>query len=416
MIKSPTPKALLRLVALLCLALVWHTPVRAQPSRDERTLDGSGEVNASYTQIPSTLQTEYQSFFDERLWLKAGGFVQLEALGDFGTRGRPFALTPSQLGSPGSDSAGFVPLGEDARLRFRRTRLYLDAYSPYPGWRGGLRGYAEVDFSGKNGQLNVRHLYLTLPYFVIGRTNSAFKDPNAEPESVDPGGPNAKLGLRQQGVRLVLPVGEDVFSLGVEDPGPGLSPVGTDLSDDGLVRKVDLTAHYRKNMEWGHLQLALVRRDLSLLDGSSTQSFAGWGVGLSGQVFVDDRDNFQFEVAGGPGIGRYLNDLAATRSELGVAASGQVGTQVAWGGYLAYQHWLDEETRLNTYLSTVQVNLLGGQPADSLQRSYKISLNVMRDLSDNLRAGLEYQHGLRVSRDGTTLDGGRLEFMLRYGL
>jgi hypothetical protein len=399
---------------------------QAESTRLERrhaaNLDRVGEVDPnSYPQVPLDLRTKYRSLFNEALWLKAGGFFQADAMGDFGTIGSPLVLTPSKLGVPGASTptSGYVPLGSDARLSFRRTRLFLDAYSPYPRIRHGVRAYAELDFNGKDGAVNIRHLFIALPYLVLGRTNSAFKDPAAEPESIDTGGPNAKFGLRQDGIRIVVPFKNSAFSLAWEDPGPGLSPQGTDLTDDGLKRKRDLVAHIRHHADWGHLQLSAVRRDLNLADSAqpafTVDTVTGWGAALSGQFYVKDKDNLIFAVSGGPGLGRYINDLAGTSSELGVSSGGQVQAQFGWGGYVGYQHWLNQQTRLNTYLSVAGVNLLAGQPATSYARGYKGSINLMHDLSKDLRVGAEYEHGFRVSHDGTTVNGGRLEFSARYG-
>jgi len=385
--------------------------------RHEESLNRAGQVNPGHTMhVPRDLATRYQEIFGESLWVKAGGFVQVDLLGDFGARGNPTSMAPSQLGKSVS-TAGFIALGEDARLNFRRTRLFADVYTPYPKFVNGVRGYVEVDFSGNQGNVNIRHLYLSLPYLVLGRTNSAFKDPSAEPETVDNQGPNSSLGQRQQGIRLVAPIGEDRLSLAVEDPGAGVSPTGLNLSDDGLQRKLDLAAHYRHNQEWGHLQWALLRRDLSLINPATpgVTAVTGWGFGLSGQVFTQEKDNFQFEIAAGPGIGRYLNDLSGTRSELGLTSSGEVKAQWAWGGFLAYQHWLDEESRINMYLAATRVDLLDGQPDTALKEGYKASINIMRDLDEQLLVGLEYIHALQVTRDGSSLQGGRLQMMVRYG-
>jgi len=394
----------MRLLLLLLLGLSCY-PVGAEP------LEQSGEVNPGATpQRPENLE-HYWEAVPGALWLRAGGSLQAEFSGDFGASGNPFGLTPSRLGDPASQArTGSLALGQDARLNFRRTRLFLDAYTSAPENLGGLRAYGEVDFSG------LRHLYVQTRYLVVGRTNSAFKDPHAEPESVDSVGPNAKLGLRQQGVRLVLPLGEDEFSLAVEDPGPGVAPDGSQYSDDGLVRKLDLAAHFRHREQWGHLQLAAIRRDLSVRSpGFSDASFRGWGLAASGRVEFEDRDQLQFAVGGGPGLGRYLNDLAGTRSELGLRADGSTGVQWAWGGYLAYQHWLDECTRLNAQAGWVGVDLLDGQPGDSLRSSCKLSLNVMRDLDERTRVGLEYGQGWRWSRDGRLDCGGRLTLLVRHG-
>ena len=402
--------------------MVEPTPVDLETRLGEQNLLRAGRVNPGDSpQIPIDLYTHFQPYFGDKLWLKAGGYLEMNTMVDGGARGSSFSFSPSQLGVEGAatrDTHGFLPLGEDARISYRRTRLYLDAYSPLPDKLHGTRAYGEVDFSGKNGHINIRHLYISLPYVLIGRTTSAFTDPSAEPESLDPGGPNGTFGLRQEGLRLVIPLGEDNFSLGWENPGPSISPSGFDLNDDNLKRKQDVAAHYRSKTDWGHLQFSAIRRDLSLQDdvqSNAINRFTGWGLGLSGQVFTEEKDNFQFEISGGPGLGRYVNDLAGSKSEIGTNSAGQEGVQLAWGGFVAYQHWLDEETRLNAYLSMAQVNLLDGQPADSFQRGYMVSLNLVRDLTDSVRLGLEYDHGLRVSRDGATAGGGRFLFQVRYG-
>lgn len=404
------------MVLLLLLLLLAAGPAAAEPEPasglvEQTTLEQIGEVNPGYApQKPLDLE-RYWEALPEALWLRAGGYLQAEFSGDFGAPGNPFGLTPSRLGEESSQArVGSLALGQDARLNFRRTRVFVDAYSSFPEELDGLRGYAEVDFSG------LRHLYVQTRYLVVGRTNSAFKDPGAEPESVDSVGPNAKLGLRQQGLRLVLPLEGDELSLAVEDPGPGVAPDGSQYSDDGLVRKFDFAAHYRHQEDWGHLQFSAIRRDLSVRSpGFSNASFSGWGAAASGQILIDDRDHLQFELGGGPGLGRYLNDLAGTRSELGLKANGETGVQWAWGGYLAYQHWLSERTRLNLQAGYVGVNLLDGQPADSLRSSCKASINLVQDLDEHLRLGLEYGHGWRWSKDGQLQSGGRLTFLVRYG-
>lgn len=421
-------KPLQRLARIVVgLVVVWTTlapPCLADPQeailrRQEAALDQVGEVSpGAAPQVPLDLKTNYRSLFGGALWLKGGGFLQVDLVGDHGARSRPFSFAPSRFQSSSateSDTSGYLMLGPDARMGLRRTRLYLDLYSPYPRIRQGARAYGEIDFSGKDGQLNVRHLYLALPYLVLGRTNSAFKDPGAEPETLDPGGPNAKLGLRQQGARLTFPLGRFSLALGLEDPGPGISPQGTDLEDDGLKRRPDLTAHLRHDTDWGHLQLASVRRELVSMDPSfNEQNYAGWGLGLSGRVYTQAKNNLSFELGGGPGLGRYINDLAGTSSELGLDQSGRLVTQTAVGGYLAYQHWLDDKTRLNATVSGVGVDLASGEPDDSYQQGYKAALNVVKDVSPNMRVGLELQHGLRVSKDGDQLSGSRLGAMFRY--
>jgi hypothetical protein len=342
--------------------------------------------------------------------------VELDAYLDQGDPMNLFAFTPSTIGStPPSESERFLELGTDARLSLRRTRLSLDAYTPRPAIWQGTRFYLEADFFGKDGAPRLRHAYVSLPYLLVGRTNSAFKDPDAEPETVDISGPNAIFGSRQQGIRVIAPLGDYRLSVAAENPGGIITPNGFELQDDGLRDSVDLAAHLRTNREWGHLQLSGVSRNLKLAGFPGDQdSFKGWGLGFSGKRHLGEHDSLLFEFSMGEGIGRYISDLSGTSSEVGYDAQGRLGTQFAHGGYLGYQHHWNKATRSTIYGSYVKVNLRDGQPADSYQRGSKIALNVMRDLSESDRIGVELMLGKQENFDGETMSANRLQFLFRH--
>ena len=362
------------------------------------------------------LKEDYFKLLDGALWLKPGGFVELDAYLDQGDPVGLFAFTPSQIGTPpAEESSRFLELGPDARLSLRRTRLSLDAYMPRPAIWQGTRFYLEADFFGKDGAPRLRHAYVEIPYLVLGRTNSAFRDTDAEPESVDANGPNARFGSRQQGIRVIVPVGDYRLSLAAESPGGIVTPNGFQIQDDGLRNSVDLAANLRANEEWGHLQFSGVYRNIKLEGFPGQQdSFKGWGLGLSGKKRLGEDDDLLFEVSMGDGIGRYISDLRGTDSEVGYDSNGQLGTQFAHAAYLGYQHHWSHSTRSTIYGGYAQVSLRDGQPPDSYRRGTKLAVNLMRDLTEQDRVGLEFMIGKRENFDGQSMSASRLQFMFRH--
>lgn len=380
-------------------------------------LKRTGEVSpGNLPQVPVDLNKNYVRLFNGGLWLDPGGFVELDAYLDGGDPVGLFAFTPSQIGTePAAESKRFLQLSPDWRLSLRRTRLSLDAYTPRPAIWQGTRLYLEADFFGKDGAPRLRHAYVALPYLLLGRTNSAFKDTDAEPETVDINGPNAIFGSRQQGIRVIVPLGDYRLALAAENPGGIITPNGFKLQDDRLRDAIDLAGHLRANESWGHLQLSGVIRNLKV-EGFPGQpdTFRGWGVAFSGKRQIHENDHLVFEVVMGDGIGRYISDLSGTNSEVGLDTLGVLDTQFAHGGYLGYQHHWDDATRSTVYAGFVEVDLRGGQPADSYRRGSKIALNLMRNLSERDLVGLEFMLGKRESFDGQTGSANRLQFLFRH--
>ncbi|MCA9777393.1 MAG: hypothetical protein KC800_11770, partial [Candidatus Eremiobacteraeota bacterium] len=204
-------------------------------------------------------------------------------------------------------------------------------------------------------------------------------------------------------------------SLAAENPGGIITPNGFELQDDGLRNSIDLAANLRANKEWGHLQLSGLYRNIKL-DGFPGQqnSFKGWGLGLSGKKRIGEDDDLLFEVVLGDGIGRYISDLRGTDSEVGYDSSGLLGTQFSHGAYLGYQHHWSESTRSTIYGGYARVSLRDGQPPDSYRRGTKLAVNLMRDLTEKDRVGLEFMIGKRENLDGQSMSASRLQFMFRH--
>ena len=253
----------------------------------------------------------------------------------------------------------------------RESRLNVETRTPTA--YGEARTFIEFDFAGTNafsgsgsgGQTSVsdslvprlRYAYGTLGGFLAGQANSNFDDADANPETLDFGGPAGEAGLvRVPQVRYTYagPYGS-AFSVSAETPETDMfTPAGKVTSDwnnqtvtrpdlvpasNGGSRLLccqwhavstlpvvrsssnptkasapDVTFASYFSQPWGHVDArpSSVRR-WTIVDGKYVnQKFVGYGGGFSGDVkpnwFGYAKDDFQWQFTVGNGIGRYIND------------------------------------------------------------------------------------------------------------
>jgi hypothetical protein len=290
----------------------------------------------------------------------------------------------------------------------RETRLNVETRTP-TAW-GESRTFIEFDFAGTNNFSGnnlttvsdsliprLRYAYGTLGGFLAGQANSNFSDPDANPETLDFGGPAGFAGVtRIPQVRYTLngPWGS-AWSVSAETPetdvvtpagyvktdtntsalpgGPGgvvngtagcvangilISPTtACTLSGNPTKSSApDITFASYWSEPWGHVDFrGLVRPTLTLNDGKFVdRTFVGYGGGVSGDVkpgwFGWEKDDFQFQFSVGSGIGRYINEsnnAALATNYLAVPATAEAAASVVvrpifeYGYALGYQHfWL----------------------------------------------------------------------------
>jgi hypothetical protein len=317
----------------------------------------------------------------------------------------PGNLVPVQIGS----SRGNGVYLESPR----ESRLNVETRTPTA--YGEARTFIEFDFAGTNafsgagasGQTNVsdslvprlRYAYGTLGGFLAGQANSNFEDADANPETLDFGGPAGEAGVvRIPQVRYTLagPYGS-AFSVAAETPQTDvITPAGkvtTDSNSQTIVggslvpnslatvgglpcvangsaitgttactlssnitksSAPDITFSSYWSQPWGHVDArAVVRPTLTINDGRYVdQKYVGYGGGLSGDVkpnwFGYAKDDFQWQFNVGNGIGRYINDgsnagLATNYlvmpTTAASAATVLTRTIQEVGGTVGYQHF-----------------------------------------------------------------------------
>jgi hypothetical protein len=294
----------------------------------------------------------------------------------------------------------------------RESRLNVETRTPTA--YGEARTFIELDFAGTNnfstgatngGQTSVsdsliprlRYAYGTLGGFLAGQANSNFEDADANPETLDFGGPAGEAGLvRVPQVRYTLagPYGSS-FSVSAETPETDIfTPAGKITSDSGnqvvnttaglvptsnggtncvangilvinpsgctlasnptKASAPDVTFATYWAQPWGHVDARfVVRPTLDIVDGKYVdQRFVGYGGGLSGDVkpgwFGYAKDDFQWQFTVGNGLGRYINDgtnaglvtnYLVTPTSPAAAAAVITQTTQEVGATVGYQHF-----------------------------------------------------------------------------
>lgn len=345
--------------------------------------------------------------------MKFGGNVRL---------GITDSLDP--IGSTDRFVSGSIPVGptdagdifnEGFVISAKRSRLNWDMR--LDSSVGQFRAFVEGDFAGTAGSsevLRLRHAYGQYNRFILGQTWSTLMDTAAIPEDVDFEGLNAQINVRQPELRWVKGLGSHrPFSLGIEDPSPSVT------GGAGISRFPDTVAIIRKVRDWGHLQLGAIARNIVGIpfDESGVElrdqedSTFGWGLTFSGNLKIkkwDHRDNFKFQLNGGDGLGRYINDLG-TVGGFDAAFDPEtleLKTLPVIAAYGAFQKWwkrnplgLFKAVRSTLVYGYVWVDDLDTLPDDFYHSTQRASINWLWSPISQIDLGVEYLWGSRVNKD-----------------
>ena len=368
----------------------------------------------------------------------------------------------------------------------RKSRLNVETRTPTAF--GESRTFIEFDFAGSNGFSSnnathvsdslvprLRYAYGTLAGFLAGQANSNFADPDANPETLDFGGPAGEAGLvRVPQIRYTYagPWGS-AFSMAAESPATdvltpgGLIETDTNLSQNPVSNTVssastngciangvvnganaatltpgftntstcavtsnitkspapDLTFASYWSQPWGHVDFRAVVRDLEINDGKFvSQQFIGYGGGVSGDVKPGwlgwGKDDFQWQVTAGTGIGRYISDsfdaglatnmvgatscATPTATCTGLAAASNILIHPVFevGGTFGYQHFWLPNLRSTVAYGYAQYNnqsqLLGPLKSTVANKQLQtVHVNLIWSPVAFIDTGVEYVWGQR---------------------
>lgn len=344
----------------------------------------------------------------------------------FGARIRTaMVLTFDPLGTDDRFLTNSIPVGvSDTTGEARRTNISarasrLNIEFRTPGGKEEVRAFFEGDFAGAGNSFRLRHAYAQYRGIIVGQTWSTFSDPWVYLEDLDFEGVSSENIIRQPQIRYWWAKGRQRLAVAVETPAVSITGgQGVNFMPDLIARDyIDLT-------DGGHLQVAGVLRQIrgEAVPGD-VRSALGIGGSVSGVVTIKIRgltDRTMFQVNGGKGIARYINDLQSAGGMDAVfdTTSGDLKALPVLGWYVGYEHQWKEWTHLQTMSlrstvlwSLVAVDNYGFQPPDAYKRTNRFAVNLVFSPSGRVDAGVEFIHGSRTNFDRQHADANQLQFV-----
>lgn len=331
------------------------------------------------------------------------------------------------------------------RFHARQSRFNIDTSTPTP--LGNLHTFIEGDFFGNDATSNelktnastfhLRHAYGELGPFLAGQTWSNFIDTDTYVETLDFSGPAGQTFIRQGQFRYTYTFKPGTtLSAAVENPESDFTATPAADSNNNAVnggnggttgnnkdKYPDFTTRFTTTNEWGKFTLASVVRDIGVdVSSTSNTAFTGrkadaFGYGLSAQGIIYThfgKDQINYQINGGDGMGRYLLQGAGTGANFN-AATGVLDTKKAYGAYIGYRHWWTDNLRTNLVYGfdhlTNDVAITGTQVTKS---DHDYHVNLIWSPYERTNFGAEYIYGSREIVDGTRGYESRVQLSAQY--
>lgn len=342
------------------------------------------------------------------------------------------AFRPSKISVDGQ----FGTDGQSS-LSVKQTRFGVKGAMPTGDGTAPIHFKFEFDFFGVGGDagqttIRLRHAYGEWGALLAGQTNSLFMDIDVFPNTIDYWGPTGMVFFRNVQMRWT-PLRSDRghFAMAIERPFNDIDPGNIRLVDQFSGAEIqnneelpDLTAQWRINGDWGHVQVGAIVRKVGFegrvtsaepfRDGSET----GWGINLGSAINTVGKDKVLLQVVYGEGIANYMNDggmdLAprVTGAPLAPRLEAEVVPLTGVLGY--YDHWWNPKWSSSIGYSFTEVDNTNFQSPTAYNKGQYASVNLLTYPVDNLMIGAELLWGERENNDGASGEDTRFQFSIKY--
>jgi len=314
----------------------------------------------------------------------------------------------------------------------RQTRFGVKSSTPTAF--GDLNTIFEFELFGTGvdaGQttFRLRHAYGELGQFGAGQTWSPFMDIDVFPNSLEYWGPNGMVFFRNVQVRwMPLRSSKGRITLALERPGASADQgVYSDRIELKGVKPrfnfPDFSWQARMIREWGYLQLAGIVRKIGWVDTNNDAinlggHAIGWGLNLSSNLKLGNRDVAKMEVVYGDGIQNYMNDAPV---DIGIKNTGNPAAPIKGVALpmLSVVSFLDHNwsDRFSSSIGYSMLNIENSNaqnPSDFHQGHYALT-NLLYHPVPKVTIGGEFQFGRRVNfSDGFNANDYRMQFSFKY--
>jgi len=314
----------------------------------------------------------------------------------------------------------------------RQSRLGFKGYLPTD--LGEIKTHFEFELFGVGadaGQtaFHLRYAWGEFRNFGAGQNWSPFTDPDVYFRSLEYWGPPGMAGFRNVQLRWMPMMDENELYIALERPGASADQ-GNFADRIGLqgvkghFPAPDVSFHYRRKADWGHVQLAGIFRYIAWTDtvpdaidlsGNKT----GWGVNASTNVKVGKTGIVRAAVVYGEGIENYMNDAP---QDIGVERNQGNVTRPITGKALpvlgivaSYDFNWNDRFASAIGGSYEKVDNSGGQKASAFKIGEYALTNIFYYPAPNVMTGLEFQWGRRENfADGFKVDDYRIQMSAKF--
>jgi hypothetical protein len=335
---------------------------------------------------------------------------------------------PTYANQYGSDGNAFFSV--------RQTRFGVRAWFPTP--LGELKTVFDFDMFGvgvDEGQttMRLRNAYGELGPVLIGQANTPFMDGDVFPNIFEYWGPTGMVFFRNIQIRYAILKGKDEVFVALERPGASAdkgSPDNSrvDLALDSVAPRYplpDLSAHYKKSGDWGHVQLAGMLRYIGWTDIHTgggydlTGNTIGWGLHLSTVINITPDNIFRGSFVYGQGVENYMNDCPV---DVGIEKNGNNTTTPLTGkalpvtGWIAYfeHNWSKKWSSTIGFSATHVENTSFGSTTAYADGQYG-TLNIISTPVPHVTAAAELQYGRRANfGNDFTSNAVKVQFSFKY--
>ena len=371
------------------------------------------------------------------------GFAQLDYIQDFNrvdplweSSLRPSKI-PTQDGQFGGDGQSIVSI--------KQSRFGVQARQPIAG--RDLFVKFEFDLYGTGADagdttMRIRHVYGEWGPILAGQTNTAFMDGDIFPNTIEYWGPPGMAFVRNAQLRYTYRMGPHKFAVSLEKPSNDIDPGGIRIlepiidpdgqfSFQGDEEAPDLAGHYRYEGGWGHVQLAGLLRSvgyetLGSSDNEPKGSETGWGLNLTSNIKVLEKDVIHLGVVYGEGIATYMNDGG---TDLGPNVLPVVTPPIAGvppvlaleaealpllGLSAFYDHYWNDLWSSSIGWSQTKVDNTSFQTPDAFRSGQYALVNLLYTPDKRIMMGGELQWGQREDNSGDHGEDFRIQFSFKY--
>lgn len=338
------------------------------------------------------------------------GYAEAHAIHDFDRTSPSDNFTDLTFQPTSADVAADPSLGRKGKTKLTAQTSRFGIESSTPTSTGTFNTKLEADFysygADNRNRLRLRHAYGEYAGWLVGQTWSTFMDLDNLPETVDFNGPIGAPFSRRTMVRYAWGDAKAgyKFTFAAEDP---QDQFGAGSSNE---RMPELVARFDKSFDWGAFNI----RGLAHQKRSATETKRGYGLGVSGNYKLTDKDLLMAQVARVDGD---IDQMYGANGYAIDATTGAITFDRNLGFVVGYNRVFSEQLRgaVSYGMNRGKVDLTVIDPANpGNRRLQQLFVNLIYSPIKNVDLGAEYIWGQRRTFSDDKGLMSRLDLMGRY--